>query len=143
MADLIAATAAGTSYAATNYQKFSPTTQMGTRALRVVKVLVSGGTPPNLSTNYASANSDFAKAVRTFETFFETWSIFTPVSTGFIAIISSDTAQDNLSLGQPSGTAVLSSTYADAEAAILAALGSWSSGVVTISEPSITIGTTL
>lgn len=142
MADLIAATAAGTSYAATNYQKFSPTTQTSTRALRVVKVLVSGGTPPNLSTNYATANSDYAKAVRTFETFFETYAIFTPVSTGFIAIIASDTAQDNLALGQPAGS-VSGTTYNDAEAAILAALGSWGSGVVTISEPAITIGTTL
>ena len=143
MADLIAATAAGTSYAATNYQKFSPTTQTSTRAFRVVKVLVGGGTPPNLSTSYATANSDYAKAVRTFETFFETYAVFAPVSTGFIAIIASDTAQDNIALGQPAGSVVASGTYADAEAAILAALGSWGSGTVTISEPSITIGTTL
>lgn len=122
---------------AANYQRYTPTTQMGTRTLRVIKVLVSGGSPPNLSTNYTTSTSDFAKAARTFQTYFETWAIFTPTATGFLAIVSDDTAQDS-----DAATNVIGG-YGQCEAAILAALGSWGSGAVTLSVPTLTIGTTL
>jgi len=122
---------------AANYQRYTPTSQMGTRRLRVIKVLLSGGSPPNLSTNYTASTSNFALAVRTFETYFETWAIFTPTATGFIAIVSDDTAQDS-----DAATNVIGG-YGQVEAAILGAIGDWGSGAVTLSVPNLTIGTTL
>jgi hypothetical protein len=122
---------------AANYQRYTPTTQMGTRTLRVIKVLLSGGSPPNLSTSYTTSTSNYAKAVRTFQTYFETWAVFTPTATGFLAIVSDDTAQDS-----DAGTNVIGG-YGQVEAAILGAIGDWGSGAVTLSVPTLTIGTTL
>lgn len=136
----------GTDVAA-NYQKYSATSQMGTRRLRFLKVLLSGGTPTNISTNYGNPTSNFAKAARTFQTYFETFALYAPSTSGgnyaFYALVADDTAQDNLAFGQPTSTEVTSSTYADCEAAILAVLGSWGSGAVTISEITPALGGTL
>lgn len=125
----------GTSVAA-NYQKFSPTTRMGTRALRFVTVTFGNGSDSDIdltagyasgtqtfSGSYTDANSYFARAVRTAETFFEVWAVGTPSATAFTMIVSDDTAQDNIAIGQPVASEVTSGTYADAEAAILAAIG--------------------
>jgi hypothetical protein len=125
----------GTSVAA-NYQKFRPTTQMGTRALRFVTVTFNNGSDSDIDLtaayasgtgtfagSYTDANSYFARAVRTAETFFEVWAVGTPTATTFTLIVADDTAQDNIAVGQPVATEVTSGTYADAEAAIFAAIG--------------------
>jgi hypothetical protein len=121
---------------AANYQKFSPTTQMGTRALRFVTITFGTGGDSDIDLTrgywndagsayagtYTDSTSYFAKAVRTVETFFEVWAVGTPSSTAFTVIVSDDTAQDNLGIGQPAGTAS-AATYADCEAAVAAAMG--------------------
>lgn len=116
----------GTTVAA-NYRKVSPSSQFGTRTLRFIKVVVSGGSTPDLSSNYADSDSNFSKAVIAMQNYGETWMVGTPSSTAFVMVMSDDTAQDaNADTNVTGG-------WGQAEAAVLAALGSWSSGVVTIS----------
>ena len=121
----------GTTIAA-NYQKFRPTAQMGTRALRFVTITFNNGSDSDIDltkasasgTNtwtgaYTDADSYYARAVRTAETFFEVWAVGTPTGSGgaaqsFTIVVADDTAQDNVGLAQPTATEVLSATYADA-----------------------------
>ena len=154
MADLIAATAAGTSYAATNYQKFSPTTQTSTRPLRFVTITFGNGSDSDIdltagyasgtqaySGTYTDKNSYFAKTIRTAQTFFEVLAVGTPSATAVTIVVADDTAQDNLSIGQPSGTAS-AATYADCEAAILAAVGiGYKAGLATPYNGAVTLAT--
>lgn len=107
----------GTTVAA-NYQVVNATTQMGTRALRIVKVAL--GTNTYNGGDFENPSSDYSKAVRTIQTYFETWSIFAPAAdgSGFCFICSDDTAQDS-----DTGTNVIGG-YGQAEAAVIAAIGS-------------------
>lgn len=131
MPSLIGADAGSGVNVAANYLKTSPSTQFGTRALKFVKVVVSGGTPVDLTKQtgssgaYTDANSYFSTAVRTIQQFAEVYAVGTPTSTAFTVVIADDTAN-----GADSGT-TQAATFGLLEAALLAALGSWSSGVVT------------
>jgi hypothetical protein len=103
---------------AANYLKASPSTQFGTRVLRIVKVATGTDTYGSGVATYGAANSDYAKAVRTIQTYFETWAVFAPVAGGFCFICSDDTAQDS-----DASTNVIGG-YGQAEAAVIAAIGS-------------------
>jgi len=103
---------------AANYQKAKASAQFGTRALRIVKVATGTDTYGTGAATYEAPSSDYAKAVRTIQTYFETWAVFAPVAGGFIFICSDDTAQDS-----DTGTNVIGG-YGQAEAAVIAAIGS-------------------
>jgi hypothetical protein len=114
------------------YKQETPWSRFSTRDLTFLKVVVSGGTPPDLSVSPGATNSDFVKALRALQNFGELQFVGAPSATAFVVAVAGDTLQSNVGIGQPSGTAS-AATYADAEAQVLAALGSWGSGVVTIS----------
>ena len=115
-----------------NWLKTAPTTQFGTRALKFIKVVVSGGTPVDLTKQTGSsgahtdAGSYYSTAIRTIQNFAEIYAVGTPTSTAFTVVIADDTA-NGADSGNTQGTG-----FGLMEAAVLAALGSWASGVVTI-----------
>lgn len=115
----------GTTVAA-NYRRVYASSQLGTRALRFIRVKVQGGTPPDFTVNTNSSDSDFSKAVLCLQNYGEVWMIGAPNATEFIAVVSDDTAQDS-----NADTNVIGG-YGQAEANIYAALGSWASGSVTV-----------
>ena len=131
-----------------NWLKTAPTTQFGTRELTLVKVLV-GGTNASMilvdgstagATGYLSSSSLYSNAVRTLQNFAEIYAVYTPVATGFLALIAADTAN-----GADSGN-TQATTFGLAEAAIKAAiqaLNAQTDVTVTITAPAVTIGTTL
>jgi hypothetical protein len=110
------------------YKNENPFTRFGTRSLRFVKVVVSGGTPVDISTTPTIANSNLSKLVRAAQNYGELAVVGTPSSTGVILAFSDDTLNDG-SVASPS---LSDASYAKMEAEILAALGSWGSGVVTV-----------
>jgi hypothetical protein len=126
---------------ASNYKRISASTQFGTRVLRFIKVTISGGSPPDLTSGYddsianSTGNSYYAKAVNALQGYAEVYAVFAPSSTAFIAIVSDDTAQDSDTNTNVNGG------WGDAEANILAALGSWGSGAVAITTGAISGGT--
>jgi hypothetical protein len=133
-----------------NWLKTAPTTQFGTRELTLVKVLV-GGTNASMilvdgstagNTGYLSSSSLYSNAVRTLQNFAEIYAVYTPVATGFIALIAADTANGS-EVATPNTQAA---TFGNAEAAIKAAiqaLNAQTDVTVTITVPAVTIGTTL
>ena len=125
-----------------NWLKTVESTQFGTRELTVIKVLVTGGSNDmryqdgaTSSLSYTLPASLYSKAVRTIQNFAEVYAVYTPVATGFIAVIAADTAN-----GADSGN-TQAQTFGLMEAAINAALNA--SAVTTVSVPTIQIGTTL
>lgn len=120
MADLL-----GTTVAA-NYRKTASGSNFGTPTLGFFKVVVSGGSTPDLSVNPGNSNSDFHKAVNALQGFAELYMVGAPSATAFVFAAHDNTKQDS-----DTGTNVAGG-WGDAEAAILAALGSWSSGAVAI-----------
>ena len=134
----------------TNYLKTAPSTQFGTRELSVVKVLI-GGTNASMilvdgstagNTGYLSSNSIYSAAVRALQGFAEVYAVYTPVATGFIAVIAADTA-DGSEVATPNLNAT---TFGKAEAAIKASiqqLNAQTDVTVAISLPTVAIGTTL
>ena len=137
MPSLIGADAGSGVNVAANYLKTSPSTQFGTRALKFVKVVVSGGTPVDLTKQtgssgaYTDANSYFSTAVRTIQQYAEIYAVGRPATSGglsFTVVVADDTQN---SAGTPDAH-VQDGTYSLLEAALLAALGNWSSGVVTL-----------
>jgi hypothetical protein len=126
---------------AANYRKVAGSTQLGTRVLRFIKVTISGGSPPDLTSGYnadvlqSTGSSYYALAVNALQGYAEIYAVFAPSSTAFVAIVSDDTAQDSDTNTNVNGG------WGDAEANILAALGSWGSGAVAITTGAITGGT--
>jgi hypothetical protein len=110
------------------YKNENPFTRFGTRSLRFVSVVVSGGTPVNISTTPTITNSNLSKLVRAAQNYGELAVVGTPSSTGVILAFSDDTLNDG-SAASPSAS---DASYAKMEAEIYAALGSWASGVVTV-----------
>ena len=110
------------------YKNENPFTRFGTRSLRFVKVVVSGGTPVDISTTPTITNSNLSKLVRAAQNYGELAVVGTPSSTGVILAFSDDTLNDG-SAASPSAS---DASYAKMEAEVLAALGSWASGVVTV-----------
>jgi hypothetical protein len=136
-----------------NYLKTAPSTQFGTRELTLVKVLVGGTNASMILVDGSTADTGgvlghsrsaslYSNAVRTLQNFAEIYAIFTPVATGFMAIIAADTANGS-EVATPNTQAA---TFGNAEAAIKAAiqaLNGQTDVTVTITAPAVTIGTTL
>ena len=110
------------------YKNQNPFTRFGTRSLRFVTVVVSGGTPVDISTTPTIANSNLSKLVRAAQNYGELAVVGTPSATGVILAFSDDTLND----GSAASPSLSDASYAKMEAEILAALGSWGSGVVTV-----------
>ena len=121
----------GTTLAA-NYRKVAPSTQLGTRKLRFVRVSVASG-GPSLVTSYTASDSNFSKAVLQMQNYGETFAIGKPAagaasSTAFVMVMSDDTMQDS---AVDTNVVAVPGSWAQAEAAVAASLGS---GTVTITD---------
>jgi len=122
-------------------------TNFGTRQLSLIKVAVSGGSNDmryadgaTSSTSYTDASSLFSKAIRTLQNFAEVYAVYAPVAGGFLAIVALDTANSSDS-GNGETDGAIGTGYGLAETAIAAALNA--SASVTITTPTVAIGTTL
>ena len=131
-------------------------TQIGTRELSVIKVLVGGTNASMILADGQTAdvggvlghtlsNSLFSVAVRSLQAFGEVYAVYTPVATGFIAIVATDTLNSSES---GNGTNPLATTFGLAEANIKAAIDAAKLEVtkdttVGISLPTVAIGVTL
>ena len=129
-------------------------TQIGTRELSVVKVLVGGTNASMILVDGSTAdvggipghtytNSLFSAAVRNLQIFGELYAVYTPVATGFIAIVATDTLNSSES---GNGTNPIATTFGLAEASIKAAIqaiNGQTDATVTITLPTVAIGTTL
>ena len=117
---------------ANNYLKSAPSTQLGTRALRFIRVTVSGGSPPDLTKQtgssgaYTDAQSYWSTLTRTVQGYGEVYAAFIPSSTIAVYVVADDTAQDSDTNTNTSGG------WGDFEANALTALGNWGSGAVTV-----------
>ena len=124
-----AGVAVAASYPAANaYKNENPFTRFGIRSLRFVSVVVSGGTPVDISTTPTIVNSNLSKLVRAAQNYGELAVVGTPSSTGVILAFSDDTLND----GSAASPSLSDASYAKMEAEIYVALGSWGSGVVTV-----------
>ena len=122
-------------------------TNFGTRQLSIIKVAVSGGSNDmryadgaTSSTSYQDANSLFAKAVRALQTYAEVYAVYAPVAGGFLAVVALDTANSSDS-GNGDTDGAIGTGYGLLEGVIAASLNS--SASVTVTTPTIAIGTTL
>lgn len=123
---------------ALNYLKTKPSTQLGTRQLRMIKITVNNGgsvtvdmTKQSGSTgSYLDSNSYYSAAVRALIMHAEVYAVYQPSSTIFMALVADNTAQDSdSSTNVPGG-------WGDTEAAMAAAIN----GVDAIDPPSPTTG---
>ena len=129
-------------YGGTTYSNF------GTRNLAFLKVVISGGTPPDftagtgkandvytVNSNALDSNDYFSTAVRTIQQFGEVYFVGTPTATAFVVAVAIDTMN---SAAASSNTENLSyptlSNFGAMAAQILTTLGSWSSGAVTVTQ---------
>jgi hypothetical protein len=128
-------------------------TQFGTRELSVIKVLVGGTNASMILVDGSTAdaggvvghtmsNSLFSAAVRNLQIFAEVYAVFTPVATGFMAIIATDTANGSEAATPNTNATTFGSAEASIKAAIQAINGQTDVSVA-ISLPTIAIGTTL
>lgn len=124
-------------------------TNFGTRQLVLIKVL-TGGTAADMryqdgatsSLSYDLSNSCYSVAIRALQAFAEVYAVYTPVATGFIALIAYDTQN-----GADSGN-TQAATYGLMESAIAAAIDNAKASATkdstcTITLPTVAIGTTL
>jgi hypothetical protein len=128
-------------------------TNFGTRQLALIKVLIGGtaadvryqdGATSTLSFNLT--NSVFAVAVRTLQSFGEVYAVYSPVATGFIALVALDTANSSESANGVNGQ--IATTWGLAEAAVAAAVDAAKASATkdstcAITVPTVAIGTTL
>ena len=138
--------------AGSNSLKTAERTQLGTRELSTIKVLVGGtaadvryqdGASSGLS--YTLSNSVYSAAVRALQSFGEVYAVYAPVATGFIAIVATDTLNSSASAN---GTNPIATSFTLAETAMAAAIdaakaSATKDSTVTITLPTIAIGTTL
>lgn len=122
-------------------QQFS---NFGTRQVRFVKVVISGGSNNDLTKgsdgatgSYSDSLSLFALAIRGIQQYAEIYYVGTPVATGFVIAVSDDTDNDN----DASNGNISNGGNGLIEAAVNAAIGSGTSTVTTISNlaPGVTI----
>jgi hypothetical protein len=136
------------------YAVGEPFTNFGTRQLQIIKVLVSGSNTDFTTANgqtgsYADSNSLFSAAIRALQQFGEVYAVYTPVATGFIAVVAFDTANTADSGNGPSAkTQNLAPDFTAnglIEGSIKAAVDSIASttSTITVTAPTIAIGTTL
>jgi len=110
------------------YKNENPFTRFGTRSIRFVTVVTSGGAGLNISTTPTITNSNLSKLVRSAQNYGELCVVGTPSATGVILGFYDDTLND----GSAASPSLSDASYAKMEAEIYAALGSWASGVVTV-----------
>jgi hypothetical protein len=127
-------------------------TNFGTRQLVLIKVLI-GGTAADMryqdgatsASSFNLTNSCYSAAVRSLQAFGEVYAVYTPVATGFIALMALDTLN---SAESANGTNPIATTYGIAEAAVAAAIDAAKASATkdstcTITVPTVAIGTTL
>lgn len=130
-------------YGGTTYSNF------GTRNLAFIKVVLSGGTPPDFTAgtgptgvytvlnNTTDGNDYFSVAVRTIQQYGEVYFVGTPTAQAFVVAVAIDTMN---SAATSSNTEVFNTayptlgTFGGLAAQLLTALGSWGSGAVTITQ---------
>jgi len=110
------------------FKNENPFTRFGTRSIRFVTVVTSGGAGLNISTTPTISNSNLSKLVRSAQNYGELCVVGTPSATGVILGFYDDTLND----GSAASPSLSDASYAKMEAEIYAALGSWASGVVTV-----------
>ena len=110
------------------YKNENPFTRFGTRAIRFVKVVTSGGAGLDISTTPTITNSNLSKLVRSAQNYGELCVVGTPSASGVILGFYDDTIND----GSAASPSLSDASYAKMEAEVYAALGSWGSGVVTV-----------
>ena len=108
----------GTTVAA-NYRKVKPSTQLGTRRMRFVKVTVGGGAP-DLTTGQGLSDSTFSKLVLAIQNYGEVFMIGNPSSTACVFVMSDDTAQDS---DMDENMISVAGTWGQAEANIVERIG--------------------
>lgn len=121
----------------------------GTRNLAFLKVVLSGGTPPDFTAGtgptgvYTVFNNStdsldyFSVAVRTIQQFGEIYFVGAPTAQAFVVAVAIDTANDaaansNVEVFNTSYPTL--STFGALAAQLLNALGAWGSGAVTITQ---------
>ena len=130
-------------YGGTTYSNF------GTRNLAFIKVVLSGGTPPDFTAgtgpsgvytvlnNSTDGNDYFSVAVRTIQQYGEVYFVGAPTAQAFVVAVAIDTMN---SAATSSNVEVFNTSYptlgtfGGLAAQLLTALGSWGSGVVTITQ---------
>jgi len=123
----------------------------GTRNLAFIKVVLSGGTAPDFTTgagtslggvytvlnNTTDGNDYFSVAVRTIQQYGEVYFVGTPTAQAFVVAVAIDTmnsAATNSNVEVFNTAYPTLGTFGGLAAQLLTALGSWSSGVVTITQ---------
>jgi hypothetical protein len=128
-------------------------TNFGTRQLVLVKVLI-GGTAADMryqdgatsSLSFNLTNSCYSVAIRTLQSFGEVYAVYSPVATGFMAIMALDTLNSSESANGVGGA--IATTYGLLEAAVAVAVDAAKASATkdstcTITVPTVAIGTTL
>ena len=130
-------------YGGTTYSNF------GTRNLAFIKVVLSGGTPPDFTAgtgpsgvytvlnNSTDGNDYFSVAVRTIQQYGEVYFVGAPTAQAFVVAVAIDTMN---SAATSSNTEVFNTayptlgTFGGLAAQLYTALGSWGSGSVAITQ---------
>ena len=118
---------------AANYRKVAPSTQFGTRKLRIISVNFDNGSDSDIdltaqkasgtgtfSGSYLDSDSYYSKAVIALQNYAEVWAIGLPTATDFLAIISDDTTQDS---AVDTNVVVVPGSWAQAEANLALSVG--------------------
>jgi len=121
-----------------NYLKTSPSTNFGTRQLRIINInagtggdsdidftkqayVVTGATTGAYTGSYTDSDSYYSAAVRAIQTVAEIYAIGQPTATDFIAVVAYDTGNDS---GTGSNANVQDKSWSDLESALTDALAS-------------------
>jgi len=128
-------------YGGTTYSNF------GTRNLAFLKVLTSGGSPPDftagtgksndvytVNSNALDSNDYFSTAVRTIQQFGEIYFVGTPTATAFVVAVAIDTMNSSASGNTENLSYPTLSNFGAMATQIFTTMGSWSSGSVTITQ---------
>lgn len=127
-----------------NYLKTTPTTQFGTRALRIIKIVAANGGSSNINfTNqkyasgftgsYTDSGSYYSVAVRAIQTCAEIYAIGQPDTTSFIAVISYDTNNDSdTGSNVPGGWGDMETVIQDSVRSIVGSSGSAADTAITV-----------
>jgi hypothetical protein len=120
----------------------------GTRSLRLLKVVTTGGTndltkgSDGATGAYTDSNSPFSRAVRALQTMAEVYVVGVPDATSFLVLVTGDTVNDATTSSNVAGT-----TYNALEAVIGASLNASGSATVTATgtaaNPGIFVGAAL
>jgi hypothetical protein len=120
----------------------------GTRNLRLLKVVTSGGTndltkgADGAAGSYKDTNSVFSRCVRALQTMGEVYLVGQPDATSFLALVAGDTVNDATTSSNTAGT-----TYNAMEAVIAASMNASGTATVTATgtaaNPGIFVGAAL